>query len=99
MPTKKTPRSRPWRSVGFSSEVLRLFRELEAVRPSRRFNDPRTLQLAKLLNLTDEYWTVNYVNDTDGICHPPGYIANIHWETCRRIREELLEAVKKNPAK
>jgi hypothetical protein len=73
--------------------VLRLFSELERVRPRDRFHDPRTMRLATILGLTDEFWTVNYVNDIEGPCHPPGYVANEDWATCRRVREQLLDAV------
>jgi hypothetical protein len=66
--------------------------ELERVKPARRFEDRRTLELARLLNLTDEYWTCNHVGDVDPKCHPDGYVANIDHDTCAAVRAQLLEA-------
>jgi hypothetical protein len=74
-----------------------LFTELERVRPRDRFHDPRTMRLAILLDLTDEFWTVNYVNDLDPPCHPQGYVANDDWATCRCVREQLLDATGLRP--
>jgi hypothetical protein len=81
----------------FSGEALALFAEIECVPPSRRYADPRTRRLAKLLNLMDEFWTCNFVNDVAGPCHPVGYAANWDWSTCREVREELLGTLRKKP--
>jgi hypothetical protein len=86
----------------FSPEALRLFCELEKVKPRKRFQDGRTRRLAELLNLMDEFWTVNYVNDVASPCHPPHYQATRDWAVCRQVRRQLLEAaglIKKSPAR
>jgi hypothetical protein len=76
----------------FSPEVLDLFRAIEKLPPRRRWDHPGTKELAKLLGLTSEYWTINFVNDVEGICHPPGCVANKDWATCRAVRWQLLAA-------
>jgi hypothetical protein len=93
-PVRRIPFARSQRP--FSPEVLRLFVELERVPPSRRYADPRTRRLSALLNLMSEFWTVNFVNDTAGPCHPVGYAANWDWATCRDVRNEIVEALKKS---
>jgi len=86
------------RRPAFSREVLVLFAKLEAVPARRRrtqeFKDGEH-QLARLLNLTDEFWTINSVLDRGQPCHPAGYIANVHWARCRVMREQLLEALER----
>ena len=62
----RIPIIRTRRPSGFSEEVLRLFCELEKVKPGRRYNDPRTRQLARLLGLVGEFWSVKLVNDVSG---------------------------------
>jgi hypothetical protein len=48
-------------------------------------------ELARMLGLVDEWWTVNHVNDRSaGPCHPPGYVANDDWHRCREVRKALL---------
>jgi hypothetical protein len=75
----------------FSPEVIDLFLALERVKPSRRYQDPRSKQLAKLLGLISEFWTVNHVND---VSPPPGRAAAREpWIRCREVRTQLLEAV------
>jgi hypothetical protein len=75
----------------FSQEVLDLFRALEQVKPSRRYADQRSKQLAQLLNLMDEYFTVNHVSDVGG--PPQRLVARQNWERCRTVRKQLLEAI------
>jgi hypothetical protein len=75
----------------FSAEVIDLFVELERVKPSRRFADPRTKQLAALLGLMDQFWSVNFVNDIAGPPIPAG--AREHWIRCRAVRAQLLEVI------
>ena len=84
----------------FSPEVLRVFSELEKLPPRKRFEDPRTKQLAGLLDLWDEFWTVQYVNNPHPPAWEPPYIAHKNWHTCRHVRLQLLEATglaKKSP--
>jgi len=47
------------------------------------------------LDLVSEFWTMNSVLDaTRRPCHPEGYAAHTDWHTCRRVREQLLEAAR-----
>jgi hypothetical protein len=49
--------------------------------------------LARRLNLTTEWWSINSVLDrTAGPCHPPGYYAHDAFYRCRHVRIALLEA-------
>jgi hypothetical protein len=84
------------RRPSFSREVLALFAKLEATparqRRTQEFKDGAH-QLARLLEQTDEYWTGNSVLDRGKPCHPPGYIATVHWGRCRAMRKQLLEAL------
>jgi hypothetical protein len=88
----------------FSPDVLRLFSELERVKPAKRFHYPRTKELAQRLDLVDEYLTCCVVSDSDLACYHPegvGYVRNDHVRTCRHVREMLLAATglaKKRPA-
>jgi hypothetical protein len=72
--------------------VLELFLELERIpRGNPQFND-KSRRLARLLNLTAEWWSMCHVNDrSEKPCWPPGYIACQDWQTCRRMRLALLE--------
>jgi hypothetical protein len=82
------------------AEVLELFRELEKLKPSKRFADKRSQRLGELLGLGDEYWTVNHVNDISPRPTYSPYQAQ-NWDTCREMRVQLLKATgltKKNPA-
>ena len=86
----------------FSPEVLRLFCEIEKLPPRKRFTDPRTKQLAGLLDLWDEFWTVQFVNNPNPPAWEPPYIAHTNWHTCRAVRLQLLEATgltKESPAR
>ena len=85
----RVPIDRPDRRL-FTDEAVRLFVELERVAPSRRFEDPRTKQLAQLLGLMGEYFSINYVNKTGG--PPIPLLGQQHWATCRQMRARLLEA-------
>jgi hypothetical protein len=94
MPTKREPLHHPAR-VRITPEVLALFLELENMsQRSQKFKDG-SHQLARMLDLVEEWWTSNHVNDASAEpCHPEGmgYIANVHWRRCRRVRRELLAA-------
>jgi hypothetical protein len=78
-------------NLPFTQEQLQLFRELEALPPSCRFEDPRCKRLAVSLGLSNEFWMVEHVNGTEGPPRPwlAGHAA---WVTCRSVRELLLEA-------
>jgi hypothetical protein len=95
--TKRIPVGRPPRGPpGFTPEVLRLFAELElAPRRERQFTD-RSRQLARLLNLIDEWWRGVTVNNVDGDECPirSSLVAHGDWHRLRPIREQLLLAVK-----
>jgi hypothetical protein len=91
----RVPKSR---RLQFSREALDLFQQLERVPPARRFDDERCKKLALLLGLGGEFFSVNYVNDIDGPPRP-WLAAHEDWKTCRAIRLQLLEAIRKRPAK
>ncbi|HKD40352.1 MAG TPA: hypothetical protein VE909_12405 [Xanthobacteraceae bacterium] len=96
MPTKRAILARP-RRVSFTPEMLALFAELEAV-PARERERAKWIgkskQLAGLLGLTSEWWTMNDVNDKNATpCVPDGYVAFDDWHTCRRVRLALLDAI------
>jgi hypothetical protein len=82
------------RRPSFSPEALSLFLELEGMpQHSRAFKDG-SRQLAQHLNLVDEWWTGQHVNDRSAEpCHPPEYIAHENWHRCRAVRVALLAAV------
>jgi hypothetical protein len=85
----------------FSVEVLDLFQELERVRnPRSEVYRDKSLRLAQLLNLTNEWWcSVTDVNErSSGPSHPPGYIAFDAWHKVRAVRIELLQAVRERRA-
>jgi hypothetical protein len=77
----------------FDAETLQLFVKLEGVSEDDPQFKETSLALARRLDLTTEWWTMNHVNRTTGPCHPAGYIANEHWRTCRRVRLALLAAL------
>jgi hypothetical protein len=82
------------RRPSFSPEALSLFLELEGMsQHSRAFKDG-SRRLARLLNLVDEWWTGQHVNDRSAEpCHSPEYIAHEYWYRCRAVRAALLAAV------
>src|SRR5215469_3706174 len=104
MPTKRTILNRP-RRVAFDNEILDLFQELERA-PHDRYGDfkrsPRneevdrkSRRLAKLLDLTDEWWQMQHVSDwSREPCHPEHCCAFHSWHKCREVRLRLLEALK-----
>jgi hypothetical protein len=96
MPTKRTPISRP-RLPTLTREAIALFAELEQVpmrrRDTRAFKE-RAHELARMLGLVSERWTINSVLDRSREpCRPPHYQASKDWQTCRAVREQLLAAV------
>jgi hypothetical protein len=53
----------------------------------------KSKRLANLLDLSDEWWRMQHVNDRSREpCHPEGYAAYEDWYRCRAIRVLLLEA-------
>jgi len=96
--TKRTPIGRPSRQPLISNEALALFVELERTprrqRDSKAFKDGEH-QLARMLGLVSEYWTMNSVLDrVEQPPWPPHLVAFGDWHRCRGIREQLLEACK-----
>jgi hypothetical protein len=75
---------------------LDLFVKLEAAPLHQRDTNEFKVgerRLARLLGLTDEFWTMNSVLDRSARpCHPPPHVAWNHWHRCRAAREVLLEA-------
>jgi hypothetical protein len=92
MPTNRTALERE-RRPAFSPEALALFVVLEQTpKGSRKFKDGAR-ELARMLDLTDEFWTGNHVSDRSRApCHPDGYLAYHDWFRCRRVRDALLAA-------
>jgi hypothetical protein len=98
MPTKRTILDRPRRPT-FSRETLALFIELDAT-PARSRNSEdfktKERQLARQLDLIDEWWTTNTVLDRSRApCWPPGHHACKDWARCREARKQLLAAAGK----
>jgi len=95
--TKRTPIGRPSRHPLISNEALRLFAELEAVplreRDSQAFKDAAH-ELARMLGLVSEFWTMNSVLDRSERPHWPDHlVAFKDWHRVREVRLQLLEAV------
>src|SRR5262249_26924870 len=78
----------------FDAETLALFVRLERMRPQRGPDfEEGSRELARRLNLTSEWWSINSVLDRSaGPCHPPGYYAYNAFYRCRDVRNALLEA-------
>ena len=92
MATNRTTIPRPRRSA-FDGDALWLFRALEGVPRSHPEFKDKSLRLAVLLDLSDEWWMMQHVNDCSSEpCHPPGMLAFDAWHRCRAVRELLLEA-------
>ena len=92
MPTNRRYLRRDRRPV-FSAEVLALFAELERMPGDQAFTDA-SRRLARLLSLTDEWWTGNHVNDhSRKPCHPPWCQAHTDWHKVRAVRAALLAAL------
>jgi hypothetical protein len=85
------------RRLAFSAEMVDLFVELEGTpehqRHTRKFKDAEH-ELMRRLHLVSEFWSMNSPLDRGGPCHPEGHLANRDWQTCRRIRRELLAAAR-----
>jgi hypothetical protein len=97
MPSKRRTLDRPRRQT-FTTEIVALFVEIERLRGNQAFTD-RSHDLARMLGLTEQWWTGNHVNDRSaGPIRTEEYSANEHWRQCRRVREELLAAVKQDKA-
>jgi hypothetical protein len=84
--------------VRITDEALARFAELDSAPAARwrsqEFND-KAHELARLLGLTDEFWTGCSVLDrSSGPVHTSlDYIEHRDWHTCRRVRLELLAAL------
>jgi hypothetical protein len=112
MTTSRTPRAWPLRTR-ITPEAVALFLEIERMSQYARErweSDPipgrrdecltKSKHLARLLDLTVEFWGGNNVNDGgDGPCHPPGYVAHADWFKVRRVRERLLAAAAQGKAR
>lgn len=96
MPTNRRPLQR-LRHPAFTPSVLKLFAELEAM-PRRRRSEAYTRkskELARLLDLTAEWWGMNDVNmRATRPSHPPGYASHDGFFRVKAIRELLLAAIK-----
>jgi hypothetical protein len=97
--TKRHPIGRVSRRPLISNEALALFVELENTprhrRGSKAFKDQEH-QLARLLNLIPEWWTMNSVLDrSERPPWPPHLVAYQDWRRCRVVREALLEMTRK----
>jgi hypothetical protein len=81
------------RRAQFSRETLELFQALEALsQDSDRFK-AGSRRLARLLGLTDEFWTMNHVHDRSaGPCWPSHLVAHHDWHRVREVRLALLAA-------
>jgi hypothetical protein len=78
----------------FPPEVVALFSEIERLPGDHAFKD-NSHQLARMLGLTDQWWTGNQVNDRSRApCHGPWCQAHTDWHTCREVRLQLLAAAK-----
>jgi len=102
MPTNRTPIARSSRHPLISDEALRLFAELERAPRSRRgskaFKDGEH-QLARLLGLVSEYWTMNSVLDRSERPPWPPYLVAYHdWHKVRAVRKALQEMSRKAAA-
>jgi len=97
--TKRTPIGRPSRHPLISNAALQLFAELEQTprrqRGSKTFKNAEH-QLARMLGLISEYWTMNSVLDaSERPCWPPHLVAYQDWHTVRAVRKELLERARR----
>jgi hypothetical protein len=102
MPTNRTPRERPRQRQLLTDAAIELFAELERTpqrqRGSKNFKN-REHELARVLNLVPEWWSMCSVLDrSERPPWPPYLVAFADWHRCRGIREQLLEAAKMQPA-
>jgi hypothetical protein len=92
VPTNRTPIDRTHRPALIPQAIL-LFVELERT-PVRQRGEAfreREHELARMLGLVAEYWSMNSVLDRSRRpCWPEGYAARDHWKRCRRVRQPLL---------
>jgi hypothetical protein len=87
------------RRPSFSAEALELFAELERTPGGHRPYTEGSHKLARLLNLTTEWWSACHVNDRSlAPCHPEGYFAHDAWFRCRAVRTMLLAATRERRA-
>jgi hypothetical protein len=93
--TKRVPLHRR-RVPPVAPDALALFAQLEQTprrqRSDRAFKDGEH-ELARRLNLIDEFWRGSSVLDRDSVpCHPAGYLAHRDWYRVRAVRTALLRA-------
>jgi hypothetical protein len=81
-----------------SDEALQLFVELEAAPERRRERQDwkdKSKALARMLDLTPEWWMCQHVHDRSrSPCHPPELSAHDAWHKVRAVRQALLAAAK-----
>jgi hypothetical protein len=98
MNTKRQVLSRE-RNIPITDEVLALFAELDSAPAARRRSQEfrakaKEHELARMLDITAEWWTCNSVLNTSvEPCHPRGHVANDDWHRCREVRLALLAAL------
>jgi len=96
--TKRHPIRRPSRHPRISNEALRLFSALEDTprpRPNSLAYKENAHELARLLGLIPEWWTMNSVLDDSKAPPWPDHLQAFEdWHRCRAVREELLKACK-----
>ena len=86
------------RRPSFTPETLALFLKLEGMSERSQDFEEGSRELARMLGLTDQWWTRQHVNDrSEGPCHPPWCVAHEDWYTCREVREALLTAASTRP--
>jgi hypothetical protein len=80
----------------FNAGTVDLFYKLERMpRDTQAFKDG-SHELARRLNLIDEWWRGEHVNDRSASpCHPPGCMAHGDFYRVRAVREQLLEAARR----
>jgi hypothetical protein len=86
------------RFIGIPAEAVELFVKLERGPAKEReaFSDG-SHELARMLDLTIEWWTGNTPCDRSPRPHmSEAYASHWDWHECRRVREELMrEAVRR----
>jgi len=81
-----------------SDEALELFLELERAPARRRERQDwigKSKALARILDLSVEWWMMQHVNDRSrSSCYPPESGAYAAWHRVREVREQLHEAAR-----
>ena len=97
MPTKRKPRSRPWRAR-FTPETLALFQQLELTpkrkRKNRDFRAREKELMCRHLGLVDEFWAIlSVLDDSSNPNCPPWLHRYTCWFHVREVRLQLLQAL------